>query len=103
MDIAQLLLSALAALVALTIHEFAHGYVAYKLGDDTAKSLGRLSLNPIKHLDLFGALCKAGSDKSEKLQKPASRLCVDGMRRPYNKYRCRIFRGVPLSIMLIQP
>ena len=57
MDIAQLLLSALAALVALTIHEFAHGYVAYKLGDDTAKSLGRLSLNPIKHLDLFGALC----------------------------------------------
>ena len=57
MDIATILLSALAALVALTIHEFAHGYVAYKLGDDTAKSLGRLSLNPIKHLDPFGALC----------------------------------------------
>lgn len=57
MDITTILLSALAALVALTIHEFAHGYVAYKLGDDTAKSLGRLSLNPIKHLDPFGALC----------------------------------------------
>ena len=57
MDITTLLLSALAALVALTLHEFAHGYVAYKLGDNTAKSLGRLSLNPMQHLDLFGAIC----------------------------------------------
>lgn len=57
MDFPQLILTAMAALVALTIHEFAHGYVAYKLGDDTAKSLGRLSLNPIKHLDPFGAIC----------------------------------------------
>ena len=57
MDITALLLSAMAALIALTIHEFAHGYVAYKLGDDTAKSYGRLSLNPVKHLDPFGTLC----------------------------------------------
>lgn len=57
MDLTQLILSALAALVALTIHEYAHGYVAYRLGDETAKNMGRLSLNPIKHLDPFGALC----------------------------------------------
>jgi Zn-dependent protease len=57
MDFPQLILTAMAALVALAIHEFAHGYVAYKLGDDTAKSLGRLTLNPIKHLDPFGAIC----------------------------------------------
>lgn len=57
MDIPQLILSAMAALIALTIHEYAHGYVAYRLGDDTAKSLGRLSLNPIKHIDPIGALC----------------------------------------------
>lgn len=57
MNLPQLILTVMAALVALTIHEFAHGYVAYKLGDDTAKSLGRLSLNPLKHLDPFGALC----------------------------------------------
>lgn len=57
MNITLLILTAMAALVALTIHEFAHGFVAYKLGDDTAKSMGRLSLNPIKHLDPFGALC----------------------------------------------
>ena len=57
MDITQLILSAMAALVALTIHEFAHGYTAYKLGDDTAKLNGRLTLNPAKHLDPFGVLC----------------------------------------------
>lgn len=44
-------------LITITIHEVAHGYAAYKLGDPTAKSLGRLTLNPIKHIDIFGALC----------------------------------------------
>jgi len=38
------------------IHEWAHGYAAYRLGDDTAKNLGRLSLNPLVHLDLFGSI-----------------------------------------------
>ena len=57
MNISQLILSVMAALVALTIHEFAHGFVAYKLGDDTAKAYGRLTLNPIKHMDPLGALC----------------------------------------------
>ncbi len=45
-----------AILVAITVHEYAHGYVSYKLGDPTAKSLGRLSLNPLHHLDPIGAL-----------------------------------------------
>ena len=44
-------------LFALTIHEFAHGYVANQLGDPTAANLGRLSLNPLKHLDPLGVLC----------------------------------------------
>ena len=57
MELSQLILTAIAALIALTIHEYAHGYVAYKLGDNTAKSLGRLSLNPVKHLDPFGVIC----------------------------------------------
>ena len=42
---------------AITVHEFAHGFVAYKLGDPTAKRAGRLTLNPLSHLDLLGALC----------------------------------------------
>ena len=40
----------------LPIHEFAHGYIAYKLGDDTARLKGRLTMNPLAHVDLFGAL-----------------------------------------------
>ena len=43
-------------LFSLSFHEAAHGYVAYKLGDPTARNLGRLTLNPMKHLDPFGAL-----------------------------------------------
>lgn len=41
-------------LISLTVHECAHGFVAYKLGDPTAKEEGRLTLNPLKHLDPFG-------------------------------------------------
>jgi len=44
------------ALMAITCHEVSHGYIADKLGDNTARSLGRLTLNPIKHLDIFGTL-----------------------------------------------
>ncbi len=51
-----ILLSAPGVLIAITFHEFAHGYAAYKLGDDTAKSQGRLSLNPLHHLDPIGTL-----------------------------------------------
>ena len=51
-----LLLSIPGVLVAITFHEFAHGIVAYKLGDNTAKMEGRLSLNPFAHLDPIGTL-----------------------------------------------
>ncbi len=44
-------------LFSLTLHECAHGYVANKLGDPTAKNLGRLTLNPLKHLDPIGFIC----------------------------------------------
>lgn len=42
-------------IVAVILHEVAHGYVAFKMGDPTARLAGRLTLNPIKHLDLFGS------------------------------------------------
>jgi Zn-dependent protease len=45
-----------ALLIALTFHEVAHGYIAYKLGDPTAKQSGRLSLNPLRHIDPLGLL-----------------------------------------------
>lgn len=43
-------------LFSVTIHEVAHGYVALRMGDNTARLAGRLTLNPIKHLDFFGSL-----------------------------------------------
>ncbi|GBE57526.1 peptidase family M50 [bacterium BMS3Abin01] len=52
----QFVLTLPALLVSLVFHEMAHGYVAYRLGDHTAKLQGRLSLNPIRHLDVFGTL-----------------------------------------------
>lgn len=55
-DILLILLSLPVMLMALSVHESAHGYAAYKLGDPTAHSLGRITLNPVKHFDLFGFL-----------------------------------------------
>lgn len=43
-------------LLAVTFHEAAHGWVAWKLGDDTAKRLGRVTFNPFRHIDLFGTI-----------------------------------------------
>jgi len=43
-------------LIAMTVHEFSHGFVAYKLGDSTAKYSGRLTLNPLAHIDIFWTL-----------------------------------------------
>jgi len=54
--IRNVLLMAIPALLCITIHELAHGYTAYKLGDNTAKQMGRLTLNPIKHIDPIGLL-----------------------------------------------
>jgi Zn-dependent protease len=56
MNLSTLLLIAPPILIALTFHEFAHAYAAYRYGDDTAKQLGRLSLNPLRHLDPLGTI-----------------------------------------------
>ncbi|MEF3254100.1 MAG: site-2 protease family protein [Deferribacterales bacterium] len=54
--IKQLSVSILPFLMAVTIHEVSHGYAAYMLGDDTAKRMGRLTLNPFAHIDIFGLI-----------------------------------------------
>ena len=46
----------LPVLLAITLHEAAHGFVAHRLGDDTAYRLGRVTLNPLKHIDLVGTI-----------------------------------------------
>jgi len=56
-DLIELLVRVIAVLLAISIHEMSHGFGAYLLGDKTAKSMGRLSLNPLRHLDIVGSLC----------------------------------------------
>lgn len=55
--ISSLLYSLTGLILALTIHEYSHGLAAYMMGDKTAKQYGRLTLNPIAHLDPLGFLC----------------------------------------------
>lgn len=55
--ISQLIYTLPAVLIAISMHEFAHGYVSYRLGDPTPKHMGRLSVNPLAHLDPVGTIC----------------------------------------------
>ncbi len=59
LDVVLLIIFAVAP--AIVLHEFAHGWVAYKLGDTTAKDQGRLTLNPIKHIDPVGSIIVPGA------------------------------------------
>ena len=56
-EIISLLCALPGTLIALSFHEFSHAFAAHRLGDDTAKRAGRLSLNPLRHLDPIGAIC----------------------------------------------
>lgn len=56
LNLNQIVVMIVPLLFAVTIHEVAHGYVALRMGDRTARQAGRLTLNPIKHLDFFGSL-----------------------------------------------
>jgi len=52
----QISIYALPAIFAITFHEAAHGFVAHKLGDDTAYRMGRVTFNPLRHIDLYGTI-----------------------------------------------
>jgi Zn-dependent protease len=58
--ILQLSLAVIPAILAITLHEAAHGYAALALGDDTARQAGRLSLNPLRHIDRVGTILLPG-------------------------------------------
>jgi Zn-dependent protease len=60
LDIYKVISAILALMIAIIGHEIMHGYVAYKYGDTTAKNQGRLSINPIKHIDLVGTIILPG-------------------------------------------
>ena len=56
LDLWQISVYVVPVLLAITLHEAAHGWVAWKLGDDTANARGRVSFNPFRHIDLFGTV-----------------------------------------------
>lgn len=56
MSMVSLIVNFVPIILAIVLHELAHGYAAYRLGDNTAKIYGRLTLNPLKHVDLFGTI-----------------------------------------------
>ena len=87
----SMLLSLPIIFLSLSVHETAHGYAAYRLGDPTAKSLGRLTLNPLKHLDPMGFACMllAGFGwanpvpvNSRYFKKPRRDIAIVGMAGP---------------------
>lgn len=60
MDIQEAVVTLPALMVAVILHEYAHGWMAYKMGDPTAKEFGRLTLNPVPHIDPLGTLLLPG-------------------------------------------
>jgi Zn-dependent protease len=56
-DLSKLVLSVVPFIFAITVHEMSHGYAAYYMGDNTAKAAGRLTLNPLAHVDILGLAC----------------------------------------------
>jgi len=102
------ILLAIPLLYSIIIHELAHGWVAYRMGDPTAKSLGRLSLNPLKHLDpvvpsCFLFLVLAGPSRPSQFQLPAQQTdgayirFLGGHPRQYVFGFCGFFPVSPLS------
>ena len=57
LSLREMLLRLPVLFIAISVHEYCHGYAAYKMGDNTAKMQGRLTLNPLAHIDILGALC----------------------------------------------
>jgi len=87
----SLLLTLPGVVLAITVHESAHGWMALKLGDDTAKKQGRISLNPLHHVDIFGLLmliflrfgwAKPVSVDARKFKKPRRDMSLTALAGP---------------------
>lgn len=99
---------AVALVFSVTLHEFSHAYVAYKLGDPTAKNLGRVSLNPLAHLDPLGTLTlliagfgwgKAVPVNYLNLKNPKRDAAIISFAGPGSNFAMAIFLAVVLRII----
>ncbi len=96
----QLLLFIPVILISLTVHEYCHGYAAYRCGDMTARNFGRLTLNPVKHLDPIGTImmlifgfgyAKPVPINPRNFRKPRRDICIVSIAGPLsNLFLCFI-------------
>ena len=109
-DILLMLLSMPVMLMALSVHESAHGYVAGRLGDPTARNLGRITLNPVKHLDLFGFLsmlvfhigwAKPVPINTRYFENPRRDMAITGAAGPLSNLCLALIHLVVLRIVMI--
>ncbi len=109
-DILLMLLSLPVMLIALATHESAHGYAAYKLGDPTARNLGRITLNPVKHFDLFGFLsmlvfhigwAKPVPINARYFKKPRRDMALTGAAGPLSNIALAIVHLIVLRLAMI--
>ena len=109
-DILLVLLSMPVMLMALSVHESAHGYAAYKLGDPTARNLGRITLNPVKHFDLLGFLsmlvlhfgwAKPVPINSRYFKKPRRDFAIVGAAGPLSNICLALIHLILLRIVMI--
>lgn len=104
------LLSIPVVLMALSVHESAHGYVAYKLGDPTARNLGRITLNPVKHFDIFGFLCmviarfgwaKPVPIATRNFKNPRRDMALTGAAGPVSNLLLAVINLIALRLLMI--
>lgn len=108
--IIRLLVSLFIIFAILPLHEYAHGYVAYKLGDNTAKYSGRLTLNPLAHMDPLGALgiilfgfgfAKPVPVDPRNFKNPKAGMAITALAGPLSNILAAIVGGLILNIILI--
>jgi Zn-dependent protease len=110
MNWGELIISAPAILFGLTIHEFSHGYAAFILGDPTAKQSGRLTLNPLKHLDPLGTIllflpwtrfgwAKPVPINPNNFKNPLRDLAISALAGPISNFLAAIFAGIVARIL----
>lgn len=104
------LLSLPVIMIALSVHESAHGYAAYKLGDPTARNMGRITLNPVKHFDLLGFLCmmivhvgwaKPVPIMARNFKNPRRDMAITGAAGPISNLCLAIINMIVLRIAMI--
>ncbi len=92
----------------LTVHEVAHGWVAKKLGDDTAERMGRLSLNPLHHLDPIGFLCmliagfgwaKPVPINARRFKNPKRGMALSALAGPVSNLLMALAAVIPIELM----